>query len=63
MYTSELLEEKYRAQKKILAKAGNSQERYFEIVTELAKELYKKKGWDLVYSKRNGGFDDLKTTN
>lgn len=61
MYTSELLEEKYRAQKKILAKAGGSHERYFEILLELTKELYKEKGWDLVYSKRDGGFENPKT--
>lgn len=61
MYTSELLEEKYRAQKRILAKAGGNQEKYFEIVTELANELYKEKGWDLVYSKRNGGFENPRT--
>jgi hypothetical protein len=62
VYTSELLEEKYRAQKKILAKAGGIQEKYFEIVTELANELYKEKGWNLVFSKRNGGYENQKTS-
>lgn len=56
MYTNELLEEKYKAQKK-LAKQGKKEKiDYLGFIEKEVRELFKKKGWKLKYSKRKGGY-------
>lgn len=56
MYTNELLEEKYKAQKELSAQAKKEKKNYLEFVEEEVKEFFKKKGWKLKYSQRKGGF-------
>ena len=47
MYTNELLEEKYKAQKQLEETARKENKSYLHVVEEEAKELYKQKGWEL----------------
>ena len=56
MYTNELLEEKHKTQKELSASVQDIQESYFDMIEQYVKELYKSKNWNLVYSKRQGGF-------
>ena len=56
MYTNDLLEEKYRAQRILSEEADSAQKNYLEYIEAEVKSLYNKKGWKLRYSKRKGGF-------
>ena len=58
MYTNVLLEEKYSAQKELFKIAGDDQELYFDMIEQFVQELYKEKNWNLVFSKRQGGFEE-----
>ena len=58
MYTNELLEEKYKAQKELSERAEKEKKDYFKIIEEEVKELFEKKGWKLKFSTRKGGFLD-----
>jgi len=58
MYTNELLEEKYKAQKELFKIARDDEELYFEMIEQLVRELYKEKNWNLVFSKRQGSFEE-----
>ncbi len=55
MYTNELLEEKYKAQKQLSKRAENEKTTYFEIVKREVESLYKKNGWEMRFDKRSGG--------
>ena len=56
MYKSELLEEKYKAQKILSDMAKKSGKDYFEIIKQDVKKLFKERGWELKFSKRKGGY-------
>lgn len=56
MYTNELLEEKYKAQRELSHQAEVEQKDYLKLIEEEVQELFKKNGWELKYSKREGGF-------
>lgn len=56
MYTNELLEEKYKAQRELSHLAEIEQKDYLKFIKEEVQELFKKNGWDLRYSKRKGGY-------
>ncbi|OQY00954.1 MAG: hypothetical protein B6I26_06735 [Desulfobacteraceae bacterium 4572_130] len=56
MYTNELLEEKYKAQKQLFKKAKIEKKDYFEIVNQEVQDLFKLKGWKIEFNKK-------KTTN
>ena len=43
MYTDELLEEKYKAQKELAERAEKEKKDYFKIIEEEVKELFEKK--------------------
>ena len=58
MYTNELLEEKYKTQKELIEFAEDDQELYFELIEQFVAELYRDKKWNLVYSKRKGGYEE-----
>jgi len=58
MYSNELLEEKYKAQRKLFECAETFQKGYMEYVEEEVVNLYKKKGWKLIYSQRKGGYSE-----
>ena len=53
-----LLEEKYKAQKELFKIAKDDQELYFDMIEQFARELYKENNWNLVFSKRQGGFEE-----
>ena len=56
MYTNELLEEKYKAQKELSHQAEMGNEEYLKVIEEEVQKLFKRNGWDFKYSKRKGGF-------
>jgi len=58
MYTNELLEEKYRAQKELCASSQDDQKSYIDLIEHYAQELYKEKNWNLTFSKRKGGYEE-----
>ena len=63
MYTNELLQEKYKVQKELSKKAQDSKENYFDVIEKDVKEFYRQKHWNLVFSKREGGYLDQKNVN
>ena len=56
MYTDDLLEEKYKAQRQLSKEADKANKDYLEFVEAEVKSLYAKRGWKLKVSKRKGGF-------
>jgi hypothetical protein len=56
MYTNELLEEKYKTQKKLYVEAKNNQVDYLKYIKSKVKALFDEKSWKLQYSKREGGY-------
>ncbi len=56
MYKSELLEEKYKAQKILSDMAKKSGKDYFDFIIEDVKKLFEKNRWELKFSKRKGGY-------
>jgi hypothetical protein len=56
MYTNELLEEKYKAQRQLFNKAKTEKTDYFEIVNREVEELFKLNGWKMQFDKRRGGY-------
>ena len=56
MYTNDLLEEKYKAQRQLSEEADKANKDYLEFIEAEVKSLYAKKGWKLRVSKRRGGF-------
>jgi hypothetical protein len=60
MYTNDLLEEKYMAQKKLAQQAKKEKKDYLEFIEKEVRELFKKKGWNLKYSKKKGGYSKQK---
>lgn len=56
MYTNELLEEKYKAQRELAQRAEKENKDYLSLAEEEVKQLFKEKGWKLNYSNRKGGF-------
>ncbi|MGR3177002.1 MAG: hypothetical protein ACUZ8E_02970 [Candidatus Anammoxibacter sp.] len=55
MYTNDLLEEKYKAQRQLSERAGIEKTNYFEIAKQEVENLYKKNGWKMSFAKRSGG--------
>ena len=58
MYTNDLLEEKYKAQKELFLQAEKQGKEYHQFIREMVQKLFKAKGWTLKYSPRKGGFID-----
>jgi (p)ppGpp synthase/HD superfamily hydrolase len=56
MYTNQLLEEKYKAQKELSHQAEKEKKDYLKLIEEEVKELFKRNGWNSMLSKRKGGF-------
>ena len=56
MYTNELLEEKYKAQKELSNQAKIEKREYLELIEDEVRKLFSKNKWDLKYSNRKGGF-------
>lgn len=56
MYTNELLEEKYKAQKQLSKKADKENKHYLEIIESEVRGLFLKNGWPLKFSKRKGEY-------
>ncbi len=56
MYTNELLEEKYKAQRELAEQAEREGKTYHAVAEEKVRELFKKNGWKMKISKRKGGF-------
>ncbi|MCH8316924.1 MAG: hypothetical protein IIA88_00265 [Bacteroidetes bacterium] len=56
MYTNELLEEKYKAQKQIATKAKKQSKNYLQVVEEEVGALFKKFGWSMNEANREGGY-------
>jgi len=56
MYTNDLLEEKRNAQKRLAEKATAESKDYAEVVEEEVRELYRSRGWPLVFSRRKGAW-------
>jgi (p)ppGpp synthase/HD superfamily hydrolase len=56
MYTNELLEEKYKAQKELSQQAEKEKKDYLKLIEEEVQKLFKRNGWNLRLSKRKGGF-------
>lgn len=54
MYTNDLLEEKRNAQKRLAEKAAAESKDYAQVVEEEVRELYRARGWRLVFSRRKG---------
>ena len=54
IYTNELLEEKYKAQKILIEKAEKESLDYLKLVEKGARELFEQKGWEINFSKRKG---------
>lgn len=55
MYTNELLEEKYKAQRQLSKKAQAEKIDYFELVNKEVRELFKQNCWQMEFDKRSGG--------
>ena len=47
MYTNELLEEKYKAQIRLLKQAKIENKDYFEFINDEVQKLFNKKGWKI----------------
>ena len=47
MYTNELLEEKYKAQRRLLKQAKIENKDYFEFINDEVQKLFNKKGWKI----------------
>jgi hypothetical protein len=60
MYTNELLEEKYKAQRQLFKKAKVEKKDYFEIVTMEIQDLFKYNGWNMQFDKKKGGVLGIK---
>lgn len=56
MYTNELLEEKYRTQKKLHMNANDNHVDYMDYIGINVKSLFEERLWDLSFSKRKGGY-------
>jgi hypothetical protein len=56
MYTNELLEEKYKAQKELSKKALTTKEDYFKVVAQEVQDLFKLNGWKIQFDKRKGAY-------
>lgn len=56
MYTNELLQEKYKSQKKLSKIAQDTKKDYFDIIEKNVRELFQQKSWNFVFSKRKGGY-------
>lgn len=56
MYTNELLEEKYKAQRELSHQAELQKKEYSKLIEEEVKILFEENGWELKFSKRTGGF-------
>ncbi len=56
MYTNELLEEKYKAQRELANQAEKEGKDYMELVMEEVQKNFIDRGWSLNFSKRKGGF-------
>ena len=52
MYTNELLEEKYKAQRKLLKQAKIENKDYFEFINDKVQKLFDEKGWKMNFSKK-----------
>jgi (p)ppGpp synthase/HD superfamily hydrolase len=56
MYTNELLEEKYKAQKQLFNKAKSENKNYLDLIEEEVKDLFSRNNWNFKFSKRKGSF-------
>ncbi len=56
MYTNELLEEKYKAQKALSLQARKENKDYLTLIEEEVRELFQKNGWNLKIADRKGGY-------
>ncbi len=54
MYTNELLEEKYKAQRELSKQAEKENKDYFEIVKKEVHDLFKRNGWEMQFDKKSG---------
>jgi ribosomal protein L17 len=56
MYTNEILEEKYKAQKELSFQAERENKDYLELIQDQVHKLFSEKGWQIKFSTRKGGF-------
>ena len=56
MYTNELLEEKYKAQKELAHLTITENKDYLKLIEDEVQHLFKNKGWKIKYSNKKGGF-------
>ena len=63
MYTNELLQEKYKTQKNLSKIAQDTKKDYNDIIEENVRDLFRQKSWELVFSKRKGGYLNQENTN
>ena len=54
MYTNELLEEKYKAQRELSKQAEKENKDYFDFVNKEVYNLFKQNGWKVCFDKRRG---------
>ena len=63
MYSNDLLDEKYKTQKRLYHEANNNHEDYFDFVEKKVKTLFREKLWNLSFSKRKGGYIETDSPN
>ena len=56
MYTNQLLEEKYNAQKQLVEKAQKLSIDYYDVIENEVRKLFIKNGWSLHFARRKGYF-------
>lgn len=63
MYTNELLEEKYKAQRQLSRKAEIEKKDYFEVIENEVQELFIQNGWKMQFDEKKGGHINNSFTN
>ena len=56
MISNVLLDEKYRAQRRLSQRAAETRRDYLRVVEDEVSGLFKTSGWPLCYANRTGGF-------
>lgn len=56
MYTDELLEEKYKAQRQLAKQAKEEDKDYFKVVESEVRKLYSENDWKLDFARRKGSY-------
>lgn len=57
MYTNELLEQKYKAQRELSEKAKKNDKDYFETTKVEVRELFRKHNWKFTFDNRAGSMN------